>query len=385
MRIAIDGSAVVIGGGVAWLSGLIPELWEVCPGDEFWVFARSDVLSSGPVSSVNCRVIPMNFGPGTSLVARIAWQQVVLPRLLHRLHVDILVAPTDVSPLSARCRLLLGIQNANPYWGPPANTWRGRCRDVLLRYLTRLSARRAHRIFFVSEWSRQMISARLKLPLGKSRVIYHGVSECFRKVGQERARTENDWADGHVLVVASVRSHRDFPTLFRAWRRVLNHIEQRRLLIVGPILERSYYRSLTALLHELRIADVVTFLSTVPNEGMPELYRRAACLVLPSYVETFGLPLVEAMACRVPVITSDIPVAREICGEAACYYRLEDADDLANQLLHVLSVHEVRRTLVDRGSERVQRFTWRAAAAEMRDLLQEVHLATRDGIADQRR
>jgi glycosyltransferase involved in cell wall biosynthesis len=302
---------------------------------------------------------------------RFAWQQFILPVWLLRMKIDVLLAPNDVAPILAPCKVVLGIQNANPYYGPRASTWLGRRREQFLRWLTRVSTWRAEKVFFVSEWSRQAISREIRLPLEKSCVIYHGVSERFHP-REEKLAEQGEESSPYVLIVGSMRSHKDYITLFKAWRHIIaNGYEHLKLLIVGPVLESVYYQNLNSLLNDLGIDGCVLFMLEASQDDIPRLYQAAAALVMPSYVETFGLPMVEAMACGIPIVASDIPVTHEVCGEAACYYRLGDPVDLAEKLALVLTRSDVRARLIKRGKERSSYFCWRNAAIQTLQLLRE--------------
>jgi glycosyltransferase involved in cell wall biosynthesis len=223
-------------------------------------------------------------------------------------------------------------------------------------------------VFFVSEWSRQTISDKLRLPFEKSCVIYHGVSERFRP-REEKLDKQGKESSPYVLVVGSVCSYKDYITLLKAWKIVATSSNQRlKLLIVGPVLDSLYYQKLVSLLHSLRIHESVSFVPPVSPSEMPVLYQEALALVMPSYVETFGLPMLEAMACGIPVIVSDIPVAREVCGKAACYYQPGDPDDLAEKLVYILRDSSKRSELVQAGREHAQHFSWVKAAVRLLQL-----------------
>jgi glycosyltransferase involved in cell wall biosynthesis len=241
-----------------------------------------------------------------------------------------------------------------------------------LRKISALSARRADRVFFVSEWSRHLITRKLRLPFEKSCVIYHGVSECFRP-REEKFDTRGKESSPYVLVVGSISPYKDYITLLKAWKVVVKSIDHCvKLLIVGPISDSQYYEELVPMLLTLQIRESVSFVTRIHPSEMPALYQKASVLVMPSYVETFGLPMLEAMACGIPVIASDIPVAREVCGEAAYYYRLGDPDDLAEKLLSVLRDSSKRFRLIEAGMERAQHFSWDKVAIELLQLLKSV-------------
>jgi glycosyltransferase involved in cell wall biosynthesis len=110
----------------------------------------------------------------------------------------------------------------------------------------------------------------------------------------------------------------------------------------------------------------------VPAGDLVELYGRALALVYPSFGEGFGLPLLEAMACGCPVVTSDRSALPEVGGDAALYASPEDPAAIAAQLLRVLREPDLAKDLADRGSRRAGSFTWRRTAERTVAVYEEV-------------
>lgn len=369
MRIAIDATAPVVGGGLTYLRELVPALCAASPDDVFYLFLRSDMGRLEAPVPPNCTRILVRFPRWPRVVWRAAWQQLVFPVRLLRIGADALLSPYDLAPLLAPCRVVLGIQNANPYAGPPAGTWLGRLKNQVRRWLAAASARRARSVFFVSEWARQAIGRRLRVPIERSCVVYHGVSRHLRPADRKPARRAEH---PYVLAVSSVSAHKDYVTLVEAWphlRRLAR--EEVRLVIVGSVLEPAYHGEVWSTVIRLGLEQAVSFVREVTQEQLRDLYQGAAALAMASHVETFGLPMVEAMACGVPVVASDIPVAHEVCGGSALYYRLGDAADLAAKLHRVLTDAAARVAMTEAGRERAGRFSWPAAADLTLRLLKE--------------
>jgi glycosyltransferase involved in cell wall biosynthesis len=122
--------------------------------------------------------------------------------------------------------------------------------------------------------------------------------------------------------------------------------------------------------------DSLEFLGQVDDPArLVEIYRSAFCLVYPSFYESSGLPPVEAMACRCPVIASDIPVLVERCGEAALYCDPKEPADIARKIEALLDDPTLRASLIEKGVARAGEFTWRNCAlqtlAVMKNALQQ--------------
>ena len=117
-----------------------------------------------------------------------------------------------------------------------------------------------------------------------------------------------------------------------------------------------------AFVRQERLGERVKLLGYVPEDQLPQLYPAASVLLFPSLEEGFGLPILEAMACGVPVVTSNVSSMPEVGGDAALYADPLDPGELAAQVLRAVENPEVRRRLIDRGLARAREFTWRRTA-----------------------
>jgi glycosyltransferase involved in cell wall biosynthesis len=178
--------------------------------------------------------------------------------------------------------------------------------------------------------------------------------------------------------VLSISRHKNIETLLGAFSKLVVQIagngatEGLELIVAGPSVEHSVYRSLVSLVHGLGIDGRVHFLGRVAHDQLAALYRGAALFVLPSRLETFGLPLVEAMACGAPVVTSDLPICREICEDAALYFAAEDLNDLASHMQTTLEDSDLAQRMIERGLRRAADFSWNEAARKLVDVFEDV-------------
>jgi glycosyltransferase involved in cell wall biosynthesis len=186
----------------------------------------------------------------------------------------------------------------------------------------------------------------------RTRVARHGVSRPF------------------VLFVSSLWRYKNCDGLLRAWRLARHELEGRQLVILGAERDQRYGAELHQLAAELGIADDVVFVGGVPNEETAYFYQAADLLVYPSFNETFGLPILEAMACRCPVVTSNISSMPEIAGGAAILADPHDPSSIARSILEATG-SETTRMRAD-GVRRAQEFTWGAVAAGTLDVYREV-------------
>lgn len=375
MKVAINTLAHVTGGGITYFENVLPRLAE--DGDEYLVIVPADREKITRVDADNVTFVETSVPTGT-IVGRLLHEQLVLPILLWRWGVDVLFSPADLTPLLAPCPSVLAIRNPNPYFDAPDidRTRYRRLKFRVQRYLTRLSARKASEVFFVSEFSRDISTAALSLSPDATHVIHHGIDpSLFREpsppTDEDLRRTVEDRRP-YLLTVSTINEHKNYETLLRGYARLPAKLrEEYSLLVAGRNSAPAYFERLQTICRENGIADDVIFLGEVAYANVPFLYANAACYVLPSKLETFGHTLVEAMASKTPIVAAEATCIPEITGGAAALFDPDDPDALATVLADVLTDGDRRESLRAAGSRRVEDFSWDETVARTKALLSE--------------
>ncbi len=168
-----------------------------------------------------------------------------------------------------------------------------------------------------------------------------------------------------LLHVSVYYEHKNLGTLFKALALLNEHAAQPFVLktTANPLGEtasvKEVFQSDKELAGRPEIAKWVEFIGLLPSDEAWHLYREADIFVFPSLTESFGLPLAEAMAHGLPVVASDTPASREICGDAAVYFQPIDPEDLAAKIREVSSNESLRKRLADAGRRRAATcFRW---------------------------
>ena len=236
------------------------------------------------------------------------------------------------------------------------------------------AARVAEAIIINSESLRAEVMRHLQVDPGKLRLIPEAVDhELFKPgdIGAARAQVKSyGVTKPFVLFVSSLWSYKNCHGLLRAFAHAKEALADRQLVVVGPGRDEAYRASLLALAVELGVADDVLFLGGVPMSETVHFYRAADVFVYPSFNETFGLPILEAMACGCPVVTSNTTAMPETAGGAAILAAPDDPAAIAKGILEVLESAGDR--LRDQGLQRAAEFTWGATAASTLDVYREV-------------
>ena len=263
---------------------------------------------------------------------RMAWS---LPRLLRRLR-PALAHFQYALPLACPCPAVVTVHDLSFERDPGVM---GRRDRFVFRTVVPRAVRRARVVFVVSERTRRDLRELYATPSEKIVVTPNAVDPAFTPDGEP---------DGYLLFVGAIQRRKN-PLAAAEAARALGLP----LVVAGPAKEPELAHELENLGADLR--------GYVEKSELARLYRRAACVVLPSRYEGFGLPVLEAMACGTPVVAADEPALREVGGDAAVYARDDGFADA------------VRRTLADRetwsraGIERARLFSWDETARRVVD------------------
>jgi glycosyltransferase involved in cell wall biosynthesis len=175
-----------------------------------------------------------------------------------------------------------------------------------------------------------------------------------------------------ILFVSHYNYYRNFETLIRALPTLRARLKGRpaRLLLTCRLsagMNPGLYRpdGAARLMKELNVSDMVVELGAIPYQQLHRIYANADIYVTPAYAETFAHPLVEAMASGVPVVASDIPVHREICGDAALYFERFSPEALADGIVQVATKSKRHETMVAKGRARAEHFSWKVHAEQI--------------------
>lgn len=251
----------------------------------------------------------------------------------------------------------------------PAETMPG-----MLDFLRRAvpdSARRADHIITVSEATRRDVIEMYRIDPDRVTAIPHGVSARYSPAlsGHEaEVRRKYGLGDGPIiLTVGTLQPRKNHLRLVQAFARVAGDA---RLVIAGGA--GWDYDAVRAEVERLKLGERVVFAGFVADGDLPDLYRTATVFAYPALYEGFGLPILEAMACGVPVVTSDRSSLPEVAGGAGLLIDPMDVDALADAISRVLEDSSLRADLHEKGLGRARQFTWQRAAEMTRAIYDQI-------------
>jgi len=289
-------------------------------------------------------------------VGRVAVEQGWLPWAATRAHVDLLHTLGSPTPILWRGLAAMTVHDATPWLHPDAAGARWYARPLYPQALARAAA-----VFTVSAAAREDLVRAAGAPRERVVVTPNGVDPRLFGLsapGGPRAP--------YLLAVGTFEPRKNLPALLDAFRLLRREGRDLQLVVVGR-------QAFTQLLPLGDLAPHVRLTGSVPDEELHALYAGAACFVMPSLLEGFGLPLAEAMAAGVPAVASDIPALREVGGETVRYADPHDPEGFAAAVRAALDDREGSQLRAAAARGRARRFRWddtaRATLATYRRVL----------------
>jgi glycosyltransferase involved in cell wall biosynthesis len=311
---------------------------------------------------------PMNYKRFNKTV----WMQCILPLQLSRLNVGGSHFTNSVAPLFSPCPTVVTIHDMTLWMFPKYHYG---MRLLSMRPFIPLAARRAGAIIAVSQSTKEDVVRILRVPAAKVHVIHEAPSSSFRPIPRPYARQMlgSRWTapERFLLYVGTIEPRKNLVRLLQAFAQLWHGgVIPHKLVLVGQRgwKEEPVFRSIES----LGLQEAVRFLGYVPQEVLVALYNLADALVFPSLYEGFGLPVVEAMACGTPVITSRNGSLDEVSGEAAEFIEPTNVESIAASLRYVLTDAERQEELRQRGLAHAARYSWEHTAKQTQALYRQV-------------
>ena len=348
VRVLINALHAKSGGGVTYLRNLLPR-FGADPDLEVHLCLHEDQLAAFPEPADGVRMHSVRFRDG--FTRRLVWEQTGLLLLAKRIGAEVTYSPANFGPLLVPAPVIL-LRNAVAV-GESEKRLSKRLYWKVLGAMTWVSLLRCRRAIAVSDYARDALTRRLPSAVARRvEVIHHGVDPLFSPppLGQGR--------EDFVLAVSDLYIQKNLHRLLDAFAIVRRDFPGISLRIAGGAIDADYAQSLHRTVAERGLDGHVRFLGHVPAHELADLYRRCALFVFPSLVETFGNPLVEAMASGAPIVSSDATAMPEVLGDAALFFDPQDTSAMAERITAALGDTDLRNRLGARAEDRARHFSW---------------------------
>lgn len=362
MRIAFDGTTLTPGRtGVGYytehlLQHLAAEVER--SGDEIVVISNQPIDTMSPLPA-HVRVHDRRRFP-----LRIGWMQTLAARALDDVRADVAHFTNGMLPRRTSTATVVTIHDMSLRLYPQCHPLR---RRLINRPLVSVAARRADAIVTVSHSARRDLLRLHRIASERVTVVHEAAGPAFRCVDDpnelDAVRARYRLPDRFILYVGTIEPRKNLPRLLDAFAAARGAGVPHDLVCAGPYGWSS--RHLSARVAALGLTRAVHFIGYVPAADLPLVYNLSEIFAFPSLYEGFGLPVVEAMACGVPVITSKSSSLGEIAGGAALTVDPEDTGALAEAIDRLARNAALRAELSTRGLAQARTFSWQRTAREM--------------------
>jgi glycosyltransferase involved in cell wall biosynthesis len=329
--------------------------------DEFFVFlptsARSHFVKTNNLTPI--------FLPVPNILARFLTEQLVLPVLFHWHHLDLLHSMGNIAPILLGNKNIVTIHDV--YFLRDRKRF-GVLKQCYLRLFVRLTVKSVNKIITVSNFTNNEIRHFYGIPENHLITIYEGFHQPSVTSDKSISRTLSKFGicSKYFLFVGTIEPGKNVLGLIKAFHKAVN--QKYSLAIVGK--PGWGYSVVNDYLQDHSLDDRVFLTGYVDEIDLANFYSDAVALVLPSFDEGFGLPILEAMSQGCPVCCSNTSCLPEIAGNAALFFDPRNSDDIAQTLVNILD-DKIRSELRDKGFLNLKRFSWESCVRETLDVYYE--------------
>lgn len=347
--------------GIGWHAyELITRLIALNPQHQFYLFYDSKKHVIIPKGN-NVHAIPL-FPPSRHPVLIHAWCEYALRKALKQYRIDVFYSPEVLMPYGIRIPSIITVHDLSPVVMPYSLPWSHR---KYYRYIIKRNLQLADKILTVSNFSGQEIMTICGITESKIQVIYNGVRNIFRPLSdEEKLRIRNQYTEDnpYFISIGSIHARKNTDKVIAAFETFrLKYKSTHKLILVGKFMGLSAMAK-KAIETSSFTRDIICT-GYIADEQLASLLGAAEASINLSEYEGFGMPIIEAMACEVPVIASDRSCFPEICGHAALLVDPYLAGDAMKTCL------DTKNEMVIRGKIELSRFNWDVSAEKISSII----------------
>lgn len=346
----------------------IKELQKMYTPHEYFVFVKPGVdrcIESSEhvhIIEVNCPSYPL-------------WEQWALPRAARKAGVDILHCTSNTAPIWCDIPLVLTLHDI--IFLEPRDKKNKSLYQNLGYFYRRWNVprilKKCRRIITVSDFELGNIKQKLQLPDSQLKMIYNGYNEWFRPIESDKQQYRKYIADaGYFFFLGNTDPKKNTERTLVAYAKYLELSEVKRPLLMAD-LDQEYLNGIIERNGIEAIRDHIVMPGYIINSDLPYIYNNAFAFLYTSLRESFGIPLLEAMACGTPVITSNKSSMPEIAGHDAILINPESSDEIALKMLQLERDTDFYQRQKAVGLERAKLFSWRKTTENLLRLYEEVY------------
>ena len=352
---------------------LIKNLQTIDKKNEYVVFVKPDVDNTCIPAAPNFKIVELGGGPYPT------WEQFALPRAAKNEGCDILHCTSNTGPIWSKVPLITILHDIiyleSVSLLKKSGTWYQKIGNMYRRWVVPPVVKRSKRVATVSNFEKERIKN--FMGLGDNLVaIYNGVGQHFKKITDESilkaAKEKYKLPDNFMFFLGNTDPKKNTPNVLKAFAD-FNKKSKTKFKLVMLDYEENALKTILNDIGSPETRNDIHLTGYVVNTDLPAIINQCKVFLYPSLRESFGIPILEGMACGVPVITSNTSSMPEIAGDAAAIVDPFKPEEILAAIERILEDENFRNELCEKGIERAKLFSWKNMAAKYLELYEEVY------------
>ena len=386
MHVLINAASANMGGAVTYLNNILKWLPVAAPKDKFTVIVPGETLAKLKKYEIPGQVILQQYPyQDTGSLQRMYFDQVGINHFVRNQNVDLVFSSTGFGTYYCNCSQVLLVRNpvyfSHDFHKKYKELGRSLRRNTLRRWLSLKSIRASEKILFPTDAMQDMVAQFIDLSDQNTLAMHYGFDHSAFNVNgvptPDTVKKIEEWkAKGYkiLLNVSTYAVHKNFEIIIEALPELIKRGHKIKLVTTTSrerTADKSEYDLLQDRARALGLDDVWHEAGYIPYSQLRSLYTVADLYVFPSFTESFGHSLVEAMASGLPIVAADMPINREVCEDAASYFPRFDTDACISAIEKVLTDDDQMKNLAAASKQRAVHFSWETYVSNLVEIFRE--------------
>ncbi len=322
--------------------------------------------------SENLKIRILNGGPYP------LWEQIALPRAAREEACDLLHCTANTAPLKTSMPLVLTLHDIIYLEKSPLNkqkgSWYQRMGNTYRKWIVPAVAPKARAVITVSQFEKNRIESHFGFEPGFVSAIYNGVGEHFKPIicteELEAIREKYRLPLRFLFFLGNTDPKKNTPNLLKAYAHYIEHNEP--IPLVMPDFGQGRLDAILRNIGATHLKNHIHLTGYIVNKDLPAIYTLCQVFLYPSLRESFGIPLLEAMACGAPVVAANVSSIPEVANDAALLVNPASPQNMSQGITQMIQNKNLRNKYIDKGLKRAKQFTWENTAKNVLALYQDV-------------
>jgi len=355
---------------------LIKNLQAIDKKNEYIIFVKPDEDNTCIPEAANFKVVELS-----SKLGYPGWEQIALPRAAFKEGCDVLHCTSNTGPIFCKVPLvttlhdIIYLESISIF--KKDGTWYQKLGNMYRRYFVPPVIKKSKKVITVSNYEKNRINTYFGFTDDRLTAIHNGVGEHFKKITDVNlllsVKKDYGLPDNYFFFLGNTDPKKNTIGVLRAFSKFNKIYPNRNHLVMLDYDEGELKRILSSI-GDPQLRSLIHLTGYVPNQILPAIVSQASIFLYPSLRESFGIPILEGMACGVPVITSNTSSMPEVAGEGtALIIDPFNPDEIADAMQQLVEDQMLVKVLSEKGIERAKNFSWKSMARNVLDLYENVY------------